>query len=457
MLTNRLFNLLAIAALLLLTACAPQVLAQAEPITLRLAVADPEGRPSDPYVHEFIEQVKTLSNGNITVQPTWDAGDSTEAGFEAGVIQVVKKGEYDLGLAGSRAFDKENITSFQALQAPFLIDNDALALAVATSDIVPRMLERLSSAGIVGFTLWPEDLRHPFSVVPGKAILFVEDLKGTNVRTTPSDTSYSLIEALGGKPMFGDGEFQAAESGLRQGASLGGTPTATGNVVFFAKFQVLFANGTVFEKLSEAQRTILRDAAAATQKKAITEHPSEVDAANAWCADGGSIVLASDAQVLAFQAAAQPVFDEIERDPSNAELLTAIRDLKAKTNPSPGAKACASAPATTLDHGEIPPELVGIWSFTAFGESWKAELTADGAFSLYGPDGTFDVGGSYSIFGNEAVFRDEKRGTGTLCFPAEGRYRWKLNGDRLMFTMIEDKCKVGRIEQWTAGWQKVAD
>ena len=65
-----------------------------ESITLRFAVADPEGRPSDPYVHEFIEQAKTLSNGNITIEPTWDAGNSTEVGFETGVIQLVKNGQY---------------------------------------------------------------------------------------------------------------------------------------------------------------------------------------------------------------------------------------------------------------------------------------------------------------------------------------------------------------------------
>ena len=64
-------------------------------------------------------------------------------------------------------------------------------------------------------------------------------------------------------------DYQAAESGLRQGASLSGTPTATGNVIFFPKFQVLFANGAALEKLSEGQRAILREAAAATQKKAI--------------------------------------------------------------------------------------------------------------------------------------------------------------------------------------------
>jgi TRAP-type C4-dicarboxylate transport system substrate-binding protein len=203
------------------------------------------------------------------------------------------------------------------------------------------MLDSLSSAGMVGLTMWPEDLRHPFSLVPDKPILSPEDFAGLNVRVTPSNVSDMLIETLGGAPMMGDSDYQAAESGLRQGSSLTGTPTATGNVIFFAKFQVLFANGPTLEKLSEEQRAILPEAAAATQKKAIAEHLSEIEAGKAWCADGGTVVLASAEQVAAFEAAAQPVFDSIDQEPLSAELIAAIRDLKAKTEPSPGAEACA--------------------------------------------------------------------------------------------------------------------
>jgi hypothetical protein len=54
------------------------------------------------------------------------------------------------------------------------------------------------------------------------------------------------------------------------------------------------------------------------------------------------VVLASAEQVGAFEVAAQPVFDSIEQDSSNAELIAAIRDLKAKTEPSPGAEACGA-------------------------------------------------------------------------------------------------------------------
>ena len=71
------------------------------------------------------------------------------------------------------------------------------------------------------------------------------------------------------------------------------------------------------------------------QKKAIAEHPRDVDAGNAWCDDGNTIALASDAQVAAFEQVEKPVFDKIAEDPTNAELIAAIRDLKAHTTPSP--------------------------------------------------------------------------------------------------------------------------
>jgi TRAP-type C4-dicarboxylate transport system substrate-binding protein len=223
-----------------------------------------------------------------------------------------------------------------------LITDDALAEAVASSDIAKQMLNGLSSANVIGLALWPEDLRHPFSVIPGKSILSPEDFKGATVKVVPSEVSHLLIKAFGGNPMFGDEGYQAAESGLRQGFSLMGTPTATGNVIFFPKFQVLFANGPAFEKLSEAQQNVLREAASATQKKAVAEHPSEVDAGIAWCADGGTIVMASQEQVAAFEAAAKPVFDKIEQDPLNAKFIAEIHELKTKTPAKPGAKACTS-------------------------------------------------------------------------------------------------------------------
>ncbi len=331
--------------LALLAGCMPVQLPAAQqpttaPITLQFAVSDADQRPSAPYVNEFIDQVKTLSSGNMTIEPIWDAGSNTADGFERGVIQEVRKGTFPLGLAASRTWDTQGLPNFQALQAPFLITNDALAEAVAAGGIGTRMLASLPVTDVVGLTMWPEDLRHPFSIMPDKPLLAPEDFKGLTIRSGPSNVTDMMLKTLGATPLFEDSGYQGAESGLRQGYTLNGKPAATANVTFYPKYQILFANGAAFAQLSDDQRTVLRQAAAAVQKKAIAEHPRDVDAGKAWCDDDGTIVLASDAQVVAFEQVEKPIFDKIAEDPTNAELIAAIRDLKAHTTPSPLAAAC---------------------------------------------------------------------------------------------------------------------
>ena len=347
--------------LALLAGCMPvQPAAPGQPITLRFAISDSEGHPRiDNYVHEFIDQVHALSQGKITIEIVWDAGSGTFDGYEKGTLQRVLQGKYDLGLVASRTWDSENITNFQALQAPFLITDNALAEAVASGAIGKRMLDSLATVGLVGLTIWPEDLRHPFSVMPDKPLLSPQDFAGLHIRAGSSDATYQLIDALGAMPMSGDGGYEGAESGLLQGGTLTGKPIATGNVIFYSKYQVIFANADVFNRLSNEQRTVLRQAAAATQSKAIAEHPKEIDAATDYCADGGTIVLASDAQVAAFEKAAQPVFDNLAQDPLNAEMIAAIRELKASTIPSAGAAACGS---TATAPNPAPSADAQVWS-----------------------------------------------------------------------------------------------
>ncbi|MFN8494627.1 MAG: fasciclin domain-containing protein [Caldilineaceae bacterium] len=362
----------------LLAGCMPiQPAAAPKPITLRFAIAAGQGSPRiDNYVQEFITQTYTLAQGAITIEPVWDAGaDAPDGLFEAKAIQRVQQGEFELGMAPARAFDMQQITSFQPLQAPFLIANDALAEAVATSDIATKLLDHLAAAGMAGLTLWPEDLRHPFSVVPDKSLLSLQDFAGATIRTPRSALAYQLISALGGTPVYGDSAYQGAESGLQQGGTLTGKPSATGNVTFYPKYEVLFANGAAFTRLTEQQRTILRQAAVATQKKALANRPKEVDAATAYCADGGTIVLASAEQVKAFEQAAQPIFAQLEKDSRNAEIIQAIRDLKTKVTPAPGAAACAPKAA---QQSPAPAADKQVWS-TGLPPNgvWRVELTTE--------------------------------------------------------------------------------
>ncbi len=445
--------------------------AQGDEITLQLAITDPQGRPSEPYVLEFIEQVKTLSGGKITIEPNWFAA----TGQENVVIQDVRARVADLGLVGSRAFNGEGVTNLDALQAPFLIDNDALAEAVATSDTAKQMLEGISSAGVVGLTLWPEDMRHPFAINPQPPFLSPEDFAGMDIRTTTSGISAALVKALGGNPVgFESSTYPGAESGLRQGGSLVGTQVATGNITFFSKYLVLFANSASFEMLSDEQKNILREAALATQTKAIAEHPREVDAAIAYCAEGGTVVLASDEQIAAFVKAAQPVFDQIEQDPANAGYIAAIRELKASTAPSAGAAACepATIQATEVWSEGLPPN--GVWQVELNEEDLVAKgLPRGEAQAIAGvtnwefQDGKFtqtmqiNIPGAISCAGTYELVEDFVRFTydNSSCEGGEvDDIQWRLEEDGLHLHLIAIQNAPFRVNKFyyeAKPWQKV--
>ena len=432
---------------------------QTQAITLKLAVSDDTGNPSEPYVNEFVSQVSSLSAGAITIIPIWNAGLNTADGFEVGVIKAVIAGQFDLGLASAKAWDyaNANITSFQALQTPFLINNDALAIAVATSDISKQMLDNLSASGVTGLTLWPEDLRHPFSIPPTLPLLSPADFSGLTIREYPSGVAGMLIQQLGGTPMFADSGYQGAESGLTNAAlSLSGRPTGTGNVTFFAKFQVLFANGAAFKALSSAQQDILRQAAAATQKKAIAEHPNEADIAKAFCANGGTVVLASADQLAAFEKAAQPVSDSIAKDPANKKLIAAIQDLKTKTTASTGAAACQSSVAQAISTPTLanqvwspglPPngvwqvnystdELVALGFLKYDAQSWTGTFTLtlqDGKMSEVYNDGG-SCSSTYAVAGN--VVRLTYPTTGDQCTNEVDDLQWRVDNQGLHLNLV---------------------
>ena len=65
-------------------------------------------------------------------------------------------------MVASRAFDSAGVTTLQALNTPFLIDSNALANAVATSDHVPDLLAGLEDIGVIGLAIAPEGMRHLF-------------------------------------------------------------------------------------------------------------------------------------------------------------------------------------------------------------------------------------------------------------------------------------------------------
>ena len=156
-------------ALAIMSGVASPALAQPggddQPVSLSLAVADPAGRQSEAAVTDLVALVSDLSGGSFTITPVYGAADAADPAFEHGVAELVKAGDYDLAMIGARAWELAGIDSFRAFHAPFLIDNAALALAVAKSEVADRALASMG-AGVTGLAMWPEHMRYLFSFPP---------------------------------------------------------------------------------------------------------------------------------------------------------------------------------------------------------------------------------------------------------------------------------------------------
>jgi TRAP-type C4-dicarboxylate transport system substrate-binding protein len=91
------------------------------------------------------------------------------------------------------------VSSFQALQAPMLIDSYALEQAVVASDIPGQMLQGLTKVAVTGFGVLADGLRKPIAVK--QPMLGVADWRGMKFGTYRSQGQDQAIRALGATPM----------------------------------------------------------------------------------------------------------------------------------------------------------------------------------------------------------------------------------------------------------------
>jgi TRAP-type C4-dicarboxylate transport system substrate-binding protein len=349
------------------------------PITLRVAAAD---GPS-PEMDLLVNRVAELSAGRMTVTPVLNAGG---ADYETGVIRLVKAGDVEIALVATRGFDLEGITSLRFLQAPFLIDNDALALAVAKSDAARRALDAMGD--VVGLTLWPLEVRH-FQSFPGcdKDFRTPAGLHGATIFSPPSGVSHALAATLGAKTWFSNDadrgvavdrcELEGAEAGITSTGVLpmGSNPTAVADVALFPKYNALVVNADTFRRLSDAQRAVLRRSAGDVQADAITRQSHDAGSEGAWCEAGGRIVHAGPKAQAAFLEAAAPVYDELEADSLTRNLIADVRALAAATPASPVAEPCEpSAPPTDL---VLPDDLTNYVATPIPDGTYRRELVLD--------------------------------------------------------------------------------
>jgi|Tabmets5t2r1_1033131.scaffolds.fasta_scaffold00449_4 TRAP-type C4-dicarboxylate transport system substrate-binding protein len=444
------------------------------PVTLRIGTDDGPERPGAAQVDQFARQVRELSNGRIRIEPVWyAAGKKNPHDWDQVVARKVVRGEFDMGLIPARAWDTEGVTTLRALHAPFLVTSDQLLGQVVKGELASDMLAGLDGIGVTGLALLPEGLRHVFGF--GDPPLEAADFDGMVVRVPTSRTTYAVYEALGAKPDdFGggsgarfeegvkSGQINAAESSFALGLGLPAASAAAGNITFFPKVNSLVVNTDVVKDLSDEQRAVLRDAAARTVDWAIKTTRSDAELAKQYCANGGRVVVASQADVAELQQAVQPVYDELERDAATKAMIARIRSLSSKLGPDqtavrpcqPGTAAQTASEGGTAEsfpagiyRMEMPVALLlqagvdqltahqhaGIWTLTFKNGEFNAWSSEDEGQA--DPTQPTCPGSTYSVQGGRVSIHLGPSGPG--CGTAAGKVlfsaMWALQGDQLRF------------------------
>lgn len=438
------------------------------PTVLSLADAGDSTQPDTPTVRFFAARVAELSGGALRIHIKFQAAGDKIAEVEPRTVRMVQAGSFDLGWVGSRTWDNLGVTTFEALQAPFLITNYPLLDRVVTSGIADKMLDGLHTQDVVGLGLFPDQLRHPVGLT--HPLVSLSNFAGARIRIQPSRVTSSLMRALGAIPVeVANAEVPSAIDHDRidgEELALGNAfRTVTGNVTFFGKAITLFAGRRAYDRLTGHQRDVLMKAARETLQHVIATSPAENKLAAAFCRQGGNrIVLASKRQLAALVRASRPVYMELEGNKETRSLIAKIRRLRA-TTPAPPTlvvpPSCERAQRPAAATGKVgsPSILNGTYhvGFTIrderrFGHhvcckaGVEIRVLRDGHFqwaigqSPPGPHGTYSIRGNRITFvgpnaapnGRETFIFSLNR-HGTLHLKAVGRMdagdRWVTAGE----------------------------
>ena len=327
----------------------------------------------------FAGQVQRLSAGamRINIESHWRVH---QVGFETGLISDVQAGKADLGTVGAGAWALAGVTSFRALVAPLLIDSYALQDRVVHSPLIGQMLGGLRPLGLTGIGVLPGPLRKPFGIT--RPLRGPSDYAGLRIGTQQSPVADATMRALGARPVwFGSQAPITGLDGIEQQISeiQDDRYDTTGkylteNVSLWPRPLVLFANGRTWAALTPWQRRILHQAVTddlPAEMQAVRDN-EQTDSA-ILCRRGLHFLTAPPADLAALHRAVQPVYRQLERDPTTRRYVQQIEAMGKGISPPP-APGCAHTPRPA---GRAGP-LDGVWQFTDTPATLRAVGTPQG-------------------------------------------------------------------------------
>lgn len=300
-------------------------------IVLRLSEPQVDEYPDSIAEKEFAKKVEELSDGRIKVE-VYTGG---QLGDETTTVEQTQVGIVDIGRANAGPLtqfaDSLGIFSF-----PFLFDSREHMWKALDSSLRKTLFSDLEESDLVGLAFYDAGARSFYSTKPIKK---ADDVKGKKIRVMQNDILIDAFKTLGTSPT----PLSASEvySALQMGVIDGGennvsTYVADGHYEVAKNFTlsehlripgVLFMSKKSWDKLSEEDQKVIKEAALESEKIQLKEYDKFSQAAMDKVEEAGNNVYKlSEEERNKFRGSVQSLYDEHEE--TYGELFKAIKDAK---------------------------------------------------------------------------------------------------------------------------------
>jgi TRAP-type C4-dicarboxylate transport system substrate-binding protein len=423
--------------------------------TLTLA----NGNENQGLLQAWLDEVRTLSNGRlrIRVRSDWRLG---ERDFESGLIADVRSGRAQLGWVGTRAWTGTGAHSFDALNAPFLVDSYATEEAMLRGADQEQLFAGVTAAGVEPVGLLPGPLH---LLLARRPVERATDLQGLKIGLFASEVGERALRMLGaspvplarGKSMSGL-DAVAASVGDLAGRYIGEARYLVADAPFGAAPRLIFANRSTWANLSQDEREILRRAAEVAFAPMLRNIEAGDRAGMTQLCDGGVRLVDIGAPgPEQLRAELGPLYRELGRLADASAELQAAEHARA-SGETPRRLACKPASQSheraltgtfewRVRRGEPGAERVDFEG--AAHVRYRLELSNGRAVqTVVFPDGHSEPGSDdkYEVYRDRITFGGDSGPPDTA--------RWRLDGDKLRFSELSQDDPDGHFVWESHTW-----
>ena len=299
----------------------------------QLSDNQPPDYPTTIGDNEFARLVAERTDGRIKI----DVYHSAQLFDEKSAIETAQMG----GLAFCRV-NAQPLSDFTpalgVLSLPYIFRDEDHLWKTLNGPVGEDLLKEMEVNGLVGLAYYDSGSRNFYN--SKREVKSPADMKGLKIRVQQSKLMMGLVEALGASatPMAYGEVYTGLQSGVIEGAENNWPSYYSTSHYEVARFytldhhtrtpEVLCMSKAVWDKLSDADKKIVKDAAMesqATQRKAWKEYEEKSIKA---IRDGGKNTITELTDLSEWQKAVEPVYSTIDLGPKRDEFIKRIQEVK---------------------------------------------------------------------------------------------------------------------------------